>query len=324
MDAGRGIGTGVNKALSSAVKVIGLVTFNGMRDPWPIAEMALAHVSEKLIPLAAPYVEFNKLPHVLAGSLALRYTERVDLEKLLSQIGAATGWKLRLNSSVSKAIDAFLAALNSVTSRFPAERLITRKEVMSEEHELKWKQISQRKPQELFLWGWSGVNGFNRQTRDVFHTMATAGTKLNFMVLDPTCITPSMIFSPVCNGKSESMIVNDIKTGINDVELFAKAHPGCIQLRKTKWVMSWSGVAIDPSLPDGLMQVEFYHYNNPKNSDEHLMLRPNLVLGVESPFYEGFWGSLENMWNAAVPVGKRVQKRGPKPLAKSGGARRKK
>jgi len=70
-----------------------------------------------------------------------------------------------------------------------------------------------------------------------------------------------------------------------------------VQVRATKWFMTWSGVAVDPESDDGVIQLEFYHYGNPAGN--HLDDRLNLVLTKQSPFYEGFWNSLSKMWSHA-------------------------
>ena len=68
--------------------------------------------------------------------------------------------------------------------------------------------------------------------------------------------------------------------------------------------MAWSGLAIDPSISTGILQIENYLYNYADSlaGGNHLDFRPNLLLTHESKFFDPYWRSIENMWNAATPV----------------------
>jgi hypothetical protein len=72
-----------------------------------------------------------------------------------------------------------------------------------------------------------------------------------------------------------------------------------LEVRGTKWFMAWSAVAVDREKAGGVLQVELYHYNNPYAVPEHLDKRVNLIFKANSPMYQGFSGSVKNMWDAA-------------------------
>ena len=194
---------------------------------------------------------------------------------------------------------------NIPPSALESELLITRGEITDPRVGLRWSDIRERCEDELFVWGWSCSNVISRRTRDVFKGIVENKVRLNFMVLSRAAVASAsgIRFGPVCNLPDKD-ISTDIVEGVRLLTEFRSSLTDSLQhlvsIRETSWPMSWSGVALDPLRDHGRLQIEFYHYENPTGSDDHLAHRPTLLLTSASRFYEGFWGSLNAMWRAAT------------------------
>ena len=124
---------------------------------------------------------------------------------------------------------------------------------------------------------------------------------------DPNVLSEAkdLNWGPICNWSHDELIV-DIEKGIDKVKEFHNQLPIVsrykLELRTTKWIMTWSGLAIDPDTLKGLLQIELYHYQNPEGLADHLDSRPNLIIASNSLFFKGFYISLKNMWDNGDPI----------------------
>jgi len=186
----------------------------------------------------------------------------------------------------------------------PVEWLIFREQLRNPIFGLSWASIGQRCKKELLIIGWSCRGIHLGKTRDTFLNLAKAGRKVSFLIFDPTILQrPGINLGPVCNVEPD-YVHSDVVKALDDIaQLFRMAGEWKknLELRLTSWLIAWSAVAIDRESPDGLLQIESYHYMNPHGLVEHLDKRPELVLARESIFYEGFYRSIDAIWESSKP-----------------------
>jgi class 3 adenylate cyclase len=186
----------------------------------------------------------------------------------------------------------------------PVEWLIFREQLRNPVFGLSWAAVEQRCKRDLLIIGWSCRGIHLGKSRDTFLNLAKAGREVSFLIFDPSILRSSSInLGPVCNVEPD-YVHSDVVKAIDDIaQLFTMAGKWKknLTLRLTSWLIAWSAVAIDRASPDGLLQIENYHYMNPYGLPEHLDKRPELVLATESVFYEGFRRSVDAIWASAKP-----------------------
>ncbi len=186
------------------------------------------------------------------------------------------------------------------------ELLITRERVSEPDLGLRWSDIEKRCHDDLLVAGWSCANVISPRTRDLFKSLCDSGRNVRILVLHPDVFKGNTFeMGPVCNISTEHVGVDALKAvelieGIR--QMMNSDARSKFQVKGTKWFMSWSAVAVDMTRPEGFVQVELYHYQNPYKIAVHLDKRLNLILKQRSPFHLGFVESLESMWRNAIPL----------------------
>ena len=293
--------------------VVGLMTPNSIRAAWPLCEVGAAWgLGKNLIPLLAGGVSYRDIPEVIQGSNALDAANESDVQNLLNTLEKdIDGLCAQPRGKASEALKEFLEYVRLIPQHnfAPPEQWMGRDKMINDpKYRLQWSDIRKDCKSELLVWGWSCRNVINAKSRDAFSALAHDGVKIKLLILDLAAVerATALNFGPVCNTTSDDTI-KDIREGVRFLDDFRTNHPGLagarqnVELRKTKWVMTWSGVAIDPENTTGRLQIEFFHYNDPYGAGVHLDTRLNLLLTQSSPFYTGFWKSIDAMWEEAVP-----------------------
>jgi len=189
----------------------------------------------------------------------------------------------------------------------PPERLVLREQLRDPALGLTWEQIERHCKESLLIAGWSCRGVVSPSMRELFLQLVSSERKVQILSYDPAIVEScSLDLGPVCNVGPE-YVHFDVSKGLNDFRDllgYVKDRAGqgaskCIEIRTTSWFMAWSAVAVDRSTNNGLLQIEFYHYNNPYRAVNHLNKRLELVLTPRSPFYLGFKSSIDSMWDSA-------------------------
>lgn len=299
----------IQQELVDAAIVIGILTPNSIASAWPLCELGAAWgMGKNPIILLGNGITFSELQGPLASSNALRFDDSKDLNNLLDYLKNTLRWKSRSIAQRGAAIDKLISFTKSTNSElYPSHRFITRAQLLDPDQKLRWTDIAKRCQEELYIWGWCCSNVINLKTLGVFQTMACNGVGIHFLLLDPNVVGPDQIMNiePICN-IDRNLIRFDHESTVQRFNQFYSSFDAIAQsrisLRYTDWFMTWDGVAIDPRKENGLIQIEFYLYNNPHSAEDHLDTRPELILRPTSPFYEGFRNSIESMWKNARSI----------------------
>ncbi|GAA4792433.1 toll/interleukin-1 receptor domain-containing protein [Lysobacter hankyongensis] len=285
--------------------VICLLTPRSLQSPWVLFELGAAWgLSSRVVPLLYE-VKHDQLPAALSGDIAGYLGSRGDILSLVDQISSATGWEKEAASRIDSALNVFMRVVDGADST-PAERLFQRRQLQKE---LPFDEIYRRVKKEIFVWGWSGVNANNQRTRNMISQLTSSGKKVNFLVLSPSkakAASKHLALGPVCSW-TEDGVGTDIAAGMRFLVELRESLPSSgrfnFECRETSWLMTWSGIAIDPKDNYGLLQIESYLYcfADHVGTSNHLDYRPNLLLTRSSLHYEPFWYSLERMWSEASP-----------------------
>lgn len=285
--------------------VICLLTPRSLQSPWVLFELGAAWgLSSRVVPLLHE-VKHDQLPAALSGDIAGYLSSRADILSVIDQINTVTGWEKEAASRIDNALNVFMKVVNEADST-PPERLLQRRQL---QQELPFDEIYRRVQKEIFVWGWSGVNANNHKTRNMISQLASGGKKVNFLVLNPSkakAASKHLALGPVCSW-TEDGVGNDISAGKRFLVELRESLPNAarfnFECRETSWLMTWSGIAIDPKDSHGLLQIESYLYcfADHVGTSNHLEYRPNLLITRESSHYDPFWYSLDRMWSEANP-----------------------
>jgi len=304
--------------LKNVKVLLPIFTPNSISNPWFNAEIGAAWVlSPTIIPILTGSLKWNNIAGPIFGrptTFSLR--EKDQLLQLLTNIRDICTWKEKIipgtnhpdTKRYEQSIQDLLVESATPSVSFPSERLLHRSEMFLEANRLRWIDIQDFAKEEVYIWGWSCVNSVTARNRHIFKEIIKRIKHLRFLVLSPKASAGAaehLNMGIICNRETTD-VTADIKNAFSNFQnqLLDKLEGSfrrCVEVRMTDWLMSWSGVAIDPEHSDGVLQVEFYQYGNPTGSPEHLDARPNLVLTRQSRFFDGFWGSIKAMWLAATP-----------------------
>ncbi|MEP3387274.1 MAG: hypothetical protein ABJO02_03745 [Reichenbachiella sp.] len=285
----------------SGATVIGFLTKNIKDSDWVLLELGIAlSIAKTTITTVIQNRDLEMVPKYLQSDLIAVIDDKKNLRTLLGNIGDASNWKMKDINIVDEEIDLFLSSWNVDSYRYPTEKLIERKDVLSEKFNLRWSQISQSLNSDLTIVGWSCRSIFGPHSDTYFKNLLNDGKKITIVIQSPEAIanSPLLNFGPVCNHKKNpGRIIDDINMGKQVYEEFVqKLDPQArknINLVETNYLITWSCVATDMESDTGVLQIEFYHYDDPVG--RHLEARPNLILTKDSEFYEGFRNSILNI-----------------------------
>lgn len=240
--------------------------------------------------------------HLPADLLGVKFgacTYDRDTQVLLSNVSSAC---FEIREAIRKH-----GPLSDRAPEVPPERLITRDRFG--EMGLLWDDLVKRCEKEILIFGWSCSALKPERTLKAFTDLTTSGRNLQILVYLPEVLgSCTLNLGPVCDLPGTRDIHVDVEAGLKNASLLRqriKASGGPeaanrVEVLGTNWFMAWSGVAVDRSTPNGLMQVELYHYRNPIGVSNHLDKRVSLLLTPASQFYSGFAGSVSNMWDGAA------------------------
>lgn len=300
--------------LSNGCLVLAVFTHHTRQSAWVNAELGAAWITAQLtIPLLCGNMDWTSISGPLfahARPMSLRMND--DILRLLKIIDEKVGWRSRLShgsDKVRQKVKVLCEVASSVRVHFPPERIMLREELFTDEHLLRWIDIRDRKPDKVYIWGWSCLNTVGPENKEIFKTIVQHASELNFLALDAESAESAaehIDFGVVCNRPTRE-VTADITSAFDNIEThlihqLVPKEASRICRKTTDWFMAWSGVAIDPETDDGIIQIEFYHYQNPGDWDNPLYYRPNLVLTTASKFYIGFWKSFKQMWDEATVV----------------------
>lgn len=294
----------IRQELSESSIVIGVLTPNSIRAAWPLYELGAAWGQfNNPIVLLAGGLTYNDVDGPLGDTQVLRIDLKKDLFSLIDEISNRLDISKRPTNAIYNAIDTLVRRPeHRVTEFAPSEILLIRSELIDPINKLQWADIEKDCISELFIWGWACRNVIGGRTRYLFKSMAEKGIDLNFMVMNPDAIRNSLSldFGAICDETSSDK-VDDIIEGINSIRNFySNLHPQHrrhVHLRTTNWIMTWSGIAIDPKEDNGRIQIELFYYLDPFANHRPLDSRPEIILNKKSRYYTGFWNSINVMWN---------------------------
>ncbi|MBI2718687.1 MAG: toll/interleukin-1 receptor domain-containing protein [Rhizobiales bacterium] len=289
-------------------------THNSQRSAWVNAEIGAAWIkSLKSIPLLFG-LNWKDIRGPLYGHSTPAELSVDGLHRLFEDIHKSTTWKKKTapgdhnwNTFVGSLNDFCNLAKNSQV-HFDKERLLFRSDLKV--NKLDWEDIANAAKREVFIWGWSCINTVSNNSRPHFKKLLDKVDCLSFLTLNPDVVSKSSVhlnFGPVCD-KYTRDIRADVDLSYSNLKAtlldqIASSLQDKVEIRNTDWFMSWAGVAIDPKEVDGIIQVEFFHYNDPIK--KQLDSRPNLVLTKQSQFFDVFWNSFDAMYKAAKIVKER-------------------
>ena len=284
--------------------VIGLLTPRSIGNTWVLMELGAAWgLGKPIIPLLH-HVGPQQMPEALFGTVACDLTLTAGVADALEQIGARLGWRIKSITRFNAAVQDFLQRTDRQPPRQP-QTLCLRRDVVQQ---LPWSEVIARTRRELFVFAWSGVNAVSKRTRNVFRSLLQQGRTLNYMVMDPGAFARSsahLQFAPVCSWDEASVVkdIGDGLEGIRDLQRSLTAEEASrLHVRTTDWLMTWSGLAIDPDSADGLIQMEGYLYHYGRHQEDHLPFRPNIIVTPASELYEPFHRSIREMWDGATAL----------------------
>lgn len=295
--------------LSNAKLVIGILSPNSRKADWVLFELGAAWgLIRKSIPILAGGLTYKDLPGPLQTAVTTTISDLASVTRLIQEVKSKLDWPIGNLIKGQAAQEALAKHADSLPQyAYASERLIRRDQLQDPTQGLSWSDIDNYCTEEMFVWGWSCRNIVGPKSRNVFSNMISKGIKLHFLIQDPDAVSNAeqLNFGPVCDW-SHKEIVADILRGIESIQEFRRQVPltnqSNIELRKTNWVITWSGIAIDPNTNKGILQIELYHYANPEKLGNHLDSRPQLILSADSVFFKGFCNSVKAMWDASTPV----------------------
>lgn len=284
--------------------VVALLTKQSITSPWVLFELGAAWGNGRPVLPVTCGVKPDELPAALQGAIFVNAADVENVGNLVDQLEDHMGWKRRSTQIVNAATQRFVA-FSQTQSTDPAHQLLNRREVMTK---LRWGDVAQRTQSELFIWGWSGVAALNERTRNTLLKMLADGKKIRFLILSPAAVAAAsehLDFGPVCSWDDDE-IRKDVEKGRKALLDFRASLPeqdrASFEARETRWVMTWSGLAIDPTSNNGLIQAESYLYKFGMVEPDHTDFRPNLLMTPKSPFYRGYAHSLAELWKSAQPL----------------------
>lgn len=254
-----------------------------------------------------------------AGNLSHRRTlrELFDLIDRRSGLAGVGTWGYdRIVAEASKASEFRPLSLLDQAEHRGVSQLLLGEDVKKSEHGLAFGQLFARCRTSIRVIGWSCINALSR--RDAFtqwqEFVRTSDAPVEFLILDHEAVSVAighsegLWFGPVC-GRLEQSILEELKEARKKLRELRNT-PGLsaerrrrIRLRATKWVMTWSGVALDVFGPrnrvlhDGLLQVEMFTYMRPASD------RPVMVLrDTPGSYYHILADSISAMWKQSKVV----------------------
>ncbi len=283
--------------------VIVFISKNIKESDWVLLELGIAMtLAKRTIVTIIDKSEIETIPKYLQNSLVVNLSDTKNLTSLISNISKINNWGSDLKdiNIVNDEIKNFLLKINPNAYRYPTQKLLQRKNVLNEKNNLRWSQISSVITEHLIITGWSCRSIFGAHSDNSFRNILKSGKRITIVIQSSDAIdkSPLLNFGPVCNHKEDpKRILLDIDMGkavfqefYDKLDTESKRN---IQLIETNWLITWSSVSVDMETDNGVLQIEFYHYNDPVN--EHLEARPNLILTKESEFYLGFKNSIKSI-----------------------------
>jgi len=120
-----------------------------------------------------------------------------------------------------------------------------------------------------------------QQQQTSFREASESGAAAEFLMLDPGAAKGAQLISTWDSLRSTNRFVtSDIKVAFSNIkaqlmEAISDDLKPRVQVRATKWFMTWSGVAVDPESDDGVIQLEFYHS----------AILPEIILMIDSTWF---------------------------------------
>ena len=281
--------------------IICLLTPRSAESPWVLFELGAAWgLSRSVLPVLNG-LTYDELPGALKGTIAAQASNTDNVLAVIDEIESKLGWKKSTLPRIRTAAEQ-LSKLAATLPRHSPERLLFRSDIVKE---LPWRDVASQTKQELLIWAWSGLAAVNARTRSTLKSLLKDGRTVKFMIMNQASVneaSTSIHFGPVCSWKSE-LIKKDIADGRAELialrsSLTPSEHERFI-IKETSWFMAWSGLAIDPRLETGVLQIESYLYNYADVNANHLDFRPNMLLTADSRFYAPYWHSINSKWEAA-------------------------
>lgn len=286
-----------------------LLTPRSLQSTWVMFELGAAWgLDRTVVPLLFD-LDFDNLPAALKNILAVKINMKNDIYGLIDQIARELNWNKKGSERINHAVEDFMRDI-SMTSGFD-HTVLFRSDV---KEKLPFEKIVAKTKKHLFVWAWSGAAAMNPRTRNLYIDLIKNGVFLKFMILNPeTYANASQIMDmhQICAWPNSS-VKKDISDGrANLIDFRNSLKPDqkhYLILKETSWLMTWSGIAIDPDLENGIIQIENYLYNYSKEfSNEipvsnHLDYRPNILIDKSSKFFDPYYFSFKNMWEKAAVI----------------------
>jgi hypothetical protein len=302
-------GTSLTDQIPEEIKdsyFICVLTPSSLKSTWVLFELGAAWgQGRSIVPLIFD-LDSSQLPAALNNTLAAKINVKNDVYGLIDQIAKELGWIKKGSERINSSVDEFMNNISS-TSSFDS-KIVFRHELIKE---LPWDKVLAKTKTELLIWAWSGEAAMNQRTRNLFFKLIDKGIYLKFMILNSEAYSKSseiMEMHQICAWKKND-VKKDISAGREKLIEFRKSltdhQKEYFILKETNWLMTWSGLAIDPESDNGLIQIENYLYNysnefSPEISiSNHLNYRPNLLIDKSSKFFSPYYLSIKNMWKSA-------------------------
>jgi hypothetical protein len=302
---GAQVGETLRREIGAAV-VIGLITPNSLRSPWVLSEFGAAWALGRLtLPCLALGAQRTEVKGPLESLHMIELSSRQNVVDLIDTLVSQGGFRPRSPAQQNVSTDDFVATLLSIPeTQGQPEQICLQGSIKADPRlRLRWADIAHRLKHELLVVGWSCDNVMKAGTEGHFRRMLAAGKRVNFLIQDRAAFGSlgPLEIRHVCAKASDQAVVDDILNAEKSIRAYYATWPTDarrnFELRATRWLMAWSGVALDLPTKEGPIQVEIYNYDNPD-----LDRRTNVIVSPNSPAYEGLRGSLEAIWNNASKV----------------------
>jgi hypothetical protein len=307
---GRSIEASLKDEITESTVIVGLITPWSISSPWVMNELGAAWILSKCtIPILCGV---ESAPGPLGGAAASRATDSDDLDAVGATVRVALDISGTPPDTADERRDEVLRAAigkQFVTSpsAAPSYRLLVRSNVRDPDNQLRWSDIADTCRQELWIWGWSCANVLSLASHDAFLRLLDRGVRLRFITLDPVAFREarSLHFGHVCK-TDEERVRKDIEDGIAAIARFVRdleppERRKAVELRTSKSMITWSGVAVDPDTPYGLLQIESYLYGRRGDAHHDIDDRPVLLVWPSHDYYAPYRASIETLWREADP-----------------------
>lgn len=304
----------INHALKDAKLIIILATPRSIVRPWLYFEAGGANIKtgSAYIILCAHGLKRNDLSNTpLEHKQIKTMYDSIDLHSVFDAIDNLICKKHSIDIyfegiiNKAKEIKPSLSLLYKQINDLGLQNIFYRKDLIH--NGLKWADLFNNCHKSIRVFGWSCTNAITPTSRDIFKKFLIDNPEitLEFLVLDSEAVKKSsdINFGPVCCMENTHNIEKDFKDGMSNIYELIKSITDektrnsvikRITIKKTNWIMTWSGVCVD--LEDdlnGLIQIELYLYMI------NLDYRPELILSNQKDgYFKYFRESINNLWDS--------------------------